>query len=93
MRMSVLADVRYALRVLARSPIFAVTALLSLATGIAASAAIFSLADATLLRPRVGVTDPSTLMDIGRSMRGEGHDNFGYPLFVEMRGRSASTRL
>ena len=45
--MSVLADVRYALRVLARSPIFAVTAVLSLAIGIAASAAIFSLADAT----------------------------------------------
>ena len=34
------------------------------------------------------MTDPSTLMDIGRSMRGEGHDNFGYPLFVEMRERN-----
>ena len=86
--MSVLADVRFALRVLARSPIFAVTAVLSLAAGIAASGAIFSLADAALLRPRVGVADPATLVDIGRSMRGEGHDNFGYPLFREMRERS-----
>jgi putative ABC transport system permease protein len=86
--MSVFADVRYALRVLARSPIFTVTAVLSLAAGIAASAAIFSLADAALLRPRVGVADPATLVDIGRSMRGEGHDNFGYPLFAEMRERN-----
>ena len=86
--MSVLADVRYALRVLTRSPIFAATAVLSLAAGIAASAAIFSLADAALLRPRVGVADPATLVDIGRSMRGEGHDNFGYPLFREMRERT-----
>jgi predicted permease len=88
--MSVFSDVRYAVRVLARSPIFTSTAVLSLAAGIAASAAIFSLADAALLRPRAGVADPATLMDIGRSMRGEGHDNFGYPLFREMRDRSTS---
>jgi predicted permease len=88
--MSVFSDVRYAFRVLARSPIFTCTALMSLAAGIAASAAIFSLADAALLRPRAGVVDPSTLMDIGRSTRGEGHDNFGYPLFREMRDRNTS---
>ena len=88
--MSAFSDIRYACRVLARSPIFTFTAVLSLAAGIAASAAIFSLADAALMRPRAGVADPATLMDIGRSMRGEGHDNFGYPLFREMRDRSTS---
>lgn len=46
------ADIRYALRLLARSPIFTLTSVLSRAMGIAASAAIFSLADAFLLRTR-----------------------------------------
>jgi hypothetical protein len=46
------ADIRSALRLLARSPIFTLTSVLSRAMGIAASAAIFSLADAFLLRTR-----------------------------------------
>jgi predicted permease len=86
--MSVSFDLRYALRLLARSPIFTVTAVLSLAVGVAATAAIFSLGDALLLRPRVGVADPATLVDIGRTTQGEGFDNFGYPLFAEMRART-----
>jgi predicted permease len=86
--MSFFFDVRFAVRLLGRSPIFTMTSILSLATGIAASAAIFSLADALLLRPRVGVTDPATLVDIGRSTNGEGLDNFGYPLFRAMREQS-----
>ncbi len=86
--MSVSSDIRYALRLLARSPVFTTTAVLSLAIGVAASAAIFSLADAMLLRPRVGVREPATLVDIGRTVRGEGFDNFGYPLFQAMRERT-----
>ena len=77
-------DARYAFRLLARSPIFAVTAILSLAAGIAGTASIFSLADALLLRPRVGISDPARLVDIGRTTRGQGLDNFGYPLFEAM---------
>jgi predicted permease len=85
------ADIRYALRLLARSPIFTVTSIVSLALGIAASAAIFSLADAFLLRPRIGVAEPATLVDIGRADRdGQGFDNFGYPLFVAMRDRNST---
>jgi putative ABC transport system permease protein len=44
-------DVRFAVRGLRRSPSFAVTSLLSVAIGIGASTAIFSVVDAVLLRP------------------------------------------
>ncbi len=86
--MSIAGDLRYALRLLLRSPIFTLTSVLSLAIGIAASTAIFSLADAILLRPRVGVADPATLVEIGRTVNGQGFDNFGYPLFAAMRERT-----
>ena len=48
---NLLADVRYAFRSLRRSPAFAITSLLSVAIGIGASTAIFSVVDAVLLRP------------------------------------------
>src|ERR1700729_796783 len=44
-------DVRHALRALAAAPAFTVTAILSLAIGIGANTAIFSIVDGLLLRP------------------------------------------
>ena len=44
-------DVRYALRLFARQPAFALAAVLSLAIGIGANTALFSVTNALLLRP------------------------------------------
>ena len=57
----VIRDVRYAARLLVRQPGFTAAAVLTLALGIGANTAMFSLADATLLRP-VNVAQPDRLV-------------------------------
>lgn len=84
-RFSVLADVRYALRLLARSPLFAVTSVTSLAIGLAAATVIFGLADALLLKSSPGIRDSHTVVDIARSTNGSGADNMSHPVFRYLR--------
>src|SRR5262245_24178969 len=57
-------DVRYGGRVLAGSPGFAIIAVLSLAIGIGANCAIFSFADALLLRP-LPIARPGEVFTVG----------------------------
>jgi len=63
-------DLRYALRMLGRNPGFALVAIVSLALGIGANTAIFSLADYILL-PRLSVPNPSGIMVVQSQFRGE----------------------
>ncbi|MEO6222079.1 MAG: ABC transporter permease [Vicinamibacterales bacterium] len=89
-RFSLVADIRYALRLLARSPLFAVTSVVSLALGLAATTVIFNLTDAILLRQAPGVREADRLVDIGRSTDGSGFDNMSYPTFEYLRDHAQS---
>jgi predicted permease len=82
-------DIRYALRTLRANPGFALVAILSLALGIGANAAIFSLADAMLLRP-LPVPRPSQVVAVRAQHRGERPGDMSYPDFVDYRNKTRS---
>ena len=87
---SIAAHVRSASRLIARSPAFAITAILSLAIGIGANTAIFTLANALLLAPTPGVREMDRLVDIGRTRRGEGFDTTSFPTYLDLQRRGGA---
>ncbi len=79
------AHLKYSLRLLARSPLFAICAVSSLGIGIGANTAIFSVANALLFAPTPGVREPGRLVDIGRTTHGRGFDTVSYLTYADLR--------
>jgi predicted permease len=85
-------DLRFALRTLARSPLFTAVAVLSLALGIGANTSIFSLLDQVLYRS-LPVRDPRALVVLhvddhspGLSSSDNHESVFSYPMYRDLRG-------
>lgn len=71
---SIKADLQYALRQLVKSPVFAITVILTMALGIGANTAIFTLVHAILMKS-LPVVDPKSLYRIGDRIESGGLTN------------------
>src|SRR6187402_170406 len=98
--MHIVRDLRYAFRGLAGSPLFTVVALLSIALGIGANTAIFTLVDEVLLR-RLPVRAPDQLVLFNGARNHYGSNSGGnmlsFPMYEDFRDNfvdgSAGARL
>lgn len=84
-------DIRFATRMLARTPGFAIVAALTLALGIGANGAIFSLVNGLILRAPAGVEEPDRLVQIARSYESAPRwDNFSWPALRLIRSEASA---
>lgn len=87
---TLLKDLRYGLRMLAKTPAFTVVAVLSLALGIGATTTVFSLMDAVMLRS-LPVQHPEQIVRVATTIPGnEPHYDFSYPLYTGLRDHNQS---
>jgi putative ABC transport system permease protein len=86
-----LTDLKYAFRMLVKAPVFAVIAILTLALGIGANSAIFSVIDTVLLRP-LPFKNPDEIVNIwGRYPDDNGKvrtNVHSYPDYLDLRDQS-----
>ena len=78
-----MSDFRYALRTLAQNPGFAAVAVLTLALGIGANTAIFTVVNGVLLRP-LPFRDPGTIMLVGTTTSDDRGGSFSASDFLDV---------
>jgi len=83
-------DLRHGARMLAKNPGFAALAMLSIAVGVGANAAMFSVADGLVLRP-LPVAAPGRIVTVMATTAGTLRNlNLSYPEYVDIRDQSRS---
>ncbi len=87
--MGIFQDLRYALRMLAKSPGFTAVAVLTLALGIGVNTTVFSVINGLLLRP-MPVPQPEQITVLGAQQEGsEDYQPFSYPDYLDIRSQAA----
>ena len=87
---TILADLRFGLRLLAKTPSFTIVAILSLALGIGANSTVFSLMDAVMLRS-LPVHNAEQIVEVATVVDGGApHTDFSYPLYAGLRDNNQS---
>jgi putative ABC transport system permease protein len=87
--MTIVQDLRYGLRMIAKAPGFTVLAMLALAIGICGNTTIFSVINGLLFRPLTGVKDPARLVAVYTSDHsGNLYGSSSYPDYLDFRDQT-----